>query len=112
MDLWGWGHDAEGALGVAEGGECRDERRRSSASEVGTDDGTAKTKTKTKQKSVILAGQSRAPPFRHGARAGRARVAGTTRPKDAAGSRQDSCSTGRCFLQPVPLEENLFRTVS
>ena len=39
-DLWGWGRDAEWALGVAEGEGCRDERRGSSASEVGTDDGT------------------------------------------------------------------------
>ena len=34
---------------MAEGGECRDERRRSSASEVGTDDGTAKKKEKKKR---------------------------------------------------------------
>ena len=31
---------------AAEGGGCRDERRGSSASEVGTDDGTAKKKKK------------------------------------------------------------------
>ena len=36
---------------MAEGGGCRDERRGSSASEVGTDDGTAKTK---QQKSPSL----------------------------------------------------------
>ena len=41
---------------MAEGGGSRDERRGSSASEVGTDDGTA-TKNKTKkqkQNSIIL----------------------------------------------------------
>ena len=43
---WGLGRDTEWALGVAEGGGCRDERRGSSASEVGTDDGTAKKKKK------------------------------------------------------------------
>ena len=50
MDLWGRGRDAEWALGVAESGECRDERRGSSASEVGTDDGTAKKKKKKEKK--------------------------------------------------------------
>ena len=50
-DLWGRGRDAEWALGVAaEGGGCRDERRGRSASEVGTDDGTAKKKKKNKKK--------------------------------------------------------------
>ena len=34
---------------MARGGGCRDERRGSSASEVGTDDGTAKNKTKQKR---------------------------------------------------------------
>ena len=55
MDLWGLGRDTEWALGVAEGGGCRDERRGSSASEVGTDDGTAKKKKKKKRKEKKLA---------------------------------------------------------
>ena len=38
---------------MAEGGGCRDERRGSSASEVGTDDGTAATTT-TKSLPVCL----------------------------------------------------------
>ena len=46
VDLWGRGRDAEWALGVAGGEGCRDERRGSSASEVGTDDGTEKKKEK------------------------------------------------------------------
>ena len=46
VDLWGRGRDAERALGVAEGGGCRDERRGSSTSVVSTDDGTAKKKKK------------------------------------------------------------------
>ena len=48
VDLWGWGRDAEWALGVAGGEGCRNERRGSSASEVGTVDGTAKKKKKKK----------------------------------------------------------------
>ena len=37
---------------AAEGGGCRDERRGSSASEVGKDDGTAKKKKKKRKKKM------------------------------------------------------------
>ena len=42
------------ALGVAEGGGCRDKRRGSSASEVGTADGTAKKEKKKKEEEVCV----------------------------------------------------------
>ena len=38
---------------MAEGGGCRDEWRRSSASEVGADDGTAKQTNKTKNNNNV-----------------------------------------------------------
>ena len=39
---------------MARGGGCQDERCRNSASEVGTDDGTAKKKKKKKKKATKL----------------------------------------------------------